>query len=146
VIDKLDESGPLQGFFVRKQYEAVRRRLPPDPQAAIALAHTCGWRMHSEVLTLERRQLDLEAGTLGLDAGTTKNDDGRVVYLPPELKALLGGVSELVAMKITGHKTRAVFDRYIVSPGDLQEAARRIAGQTSGQSKGARLETRLASV
>jgi hypothetical protein len=31
-------------------------------------------------------------------------------------------------MTITGHKTRAVFDRYhIVSPGDLQEAARRLA-------------------
>ena len=43
------------------------------------------------------------------------------------------GVPERVALTITGHKTRAVFDRYhIVSPGDLQEAARRIAGTISG--------------
>jgi integrase len=36
-------------------------------------------------------------------------------------------VPERVAMAITGHKTRAVFDRYhIVSPGDLEAAAKRL--------------------
>ena len=37
------------------------------------------------------------------------------------------GVPERIAMLLTGHKTRAVFERYnIVSSGDLRDAARRL--------------------
>jgi len=199
LLELPEEGKPRSGFFEDAQYEAVRRHLPEDLQVAIALSYTLGWRMQSEVLVLERRQLDLRAGTVRLDPGSTKNDEGRVVYLPPELitlctaqearvKALekqLGqiirwlfphltgrlmgtrkvdfrragrtacrragvtryrhdfrrtavrnmvnnGISEKVAMTITGHKTRSIFDRYnIVSPGQLQEAAAKL-GQPSG--------------
>jgi len=45
------------------------------------------------------------------------------------------GVPECVAMKVTGHKTRAVFDRYhSVSPGDLQDVARKRSGTFQGTS------------
>src|SRR5437867_10972809 len=37
------------------------------------------------------------------------------------------GIPERVAMQISGHKTRAIFDRYhIASDGDLREAATRL--------------------
>jgi integrase len=89
-------SDDRQGFFEREQFAAVRKYLSEDLQVAATVAYTFGWRIQSEVLTLERRQLDLGAETLRLDPGTTKNDDGRLVYLTPELKTLLSAQVERV--------------------------------------------------
>ena len=96
IFHKPKEAAPRGGFFEWPQYEAVRRRLAPDLQVAVTVAYTLGWRMQSEVLALERRHLDLGAGTLRLDPGMAKNDEGRVVYLTPELRTLLGEQLERV--------------------------------------------------
>ncbi len=45
------------------------------------------------------------------------------------------GVPERVAMNITGHRTRSIFDRYhILSPQDLKDAARKLTGTFWAQS------------
>ena len=88
-FELLKEAPPRAGFFEADRYEAVRRHLAEDLRVAVAFAYTYGWRMRSEVLTLERRHVDLRAGTVRLDPGSTKNSEGRIVYLTPELKTLL---------------------------------------------------------
>ncbi len=197
-IHKLTEALPRAGFFERADFEAVRRHLRPDLQCAVTIAHSYGWRMQSEVLTLTLSQVDLGAGTLRINPGGSKTGEGRVVYLSSEVRMMLeeqlervrtlsrklgrvipylfphltaghfqgerirdfrkswtracktaglsgmlrhdlrrtaarnlirSGVPEVVSMRITGHRTRSVFDRYnIVSPADLQDAARKMAG------------------
>ena len=205
-IKKLEEHNTRTGFFEPAAFASVMKHLTriygsheepaPDLQLACLIAYTYGWRITSEGLILARHQVDMVEGTIRIDPGVTKNKDGRVVYLTPQVrdamaahlatldewqhatgkitpwlfintkpKHLAGarlrhfwkswrracvaagyphmlrhdfrrtavrnmvnsGVSETVAMKVTGHRTRAVFDRYnIVSPTDLERAARLI--------------------
>ena len=207
----LRENNVRAGFFEREQYLSVLKHLPMSMQPVVTFAYVTGWRINSEVLPLEWRQVDLKAGEVRLDPGTTKNLEGRVFYLTSELKELLkaqrkaadriqrrkgmivqhvffhdlptkdggvgfwsghaiapsgfyhawcrarivagcpgsiphdfrrtaihnmvrAGIPERVAMKLSGHKTRSVFDRYnVVSDGDLREASNRL-GHTFGHS------------
>jgi hypothetical protein len=69
LVERLKESAPRAGFFEDDQYKAVVRRLPADLQVVAAIAHRFGWRVRSEIVTLERRHLDLKAGTLRLEPG-----------------------------------------------------------------------------
>ena len=207
-IKMLREAPARAGFFEREQYESVLRHLPVELQAVIVFTYITGWRMASEVLPLEWRQVDFEAGEVRLDPGTTKNREGRVFPFTTELRAVLlaqldlhkelkklghisplvfwrmiadgrggekkpqrivslnkswkaacrsagcpgriphdmrrsavrnlvrAGISERVAMMMTGHKTRSVFERYnITSHGDLRDAARLLdaASQKTGR-------------
>jgi integrase len=205
----LRENNVRAGFFERQQYVTVLRHLPTSMQPVVTFAYVTGWRINSEVLPLQWRQVDLKAGEVRLDPGTTKNLEGRIFYLTSELKDLLkvqrkaadriqrrkgmivqhvffhdvptmngdvgfwsghaiapsgfyhawcrariaagcpgsiphdfrrtairnmvrAGIPERVAMKLSGHKTRSVFDRYnVVSDGDLRDASRRL-GHTGG--------------
>jgi len=176
--------------FDRAQFDALVKHLPAHLVPPITFAYLTGWRVPSEVLTLEWSQVDFTASVVRLEVGTTKNDDGRLFPfdLLPELPMILreqeavrrelhrtgvivpwvfhrngkpirdfrrswenactkgacpgriphdfrrtavrnlvrAGVPERVAMQLTGHKTRSVFDRYhIVPESDLREATAR---------------------
>jgi integrase len=85
----LREDNVRVGFFEREQYEAVLARLPEGMRPVVTFAYVTGWRINSEVLPLQWRQVDLRVGEVRLDPGTTKNREGRVFYLTPELHQLL---------------------------------------------------------
>ena len=52
------------------------------------------------------------------------------------------GIPERVAMKLSGHKTRNIFDRYnIVSPNDLKQASTKMEAYLQSQNHGHNLGT-----
>ncbi len=63
-------------YLMRVQNGCQRRSVVGSRRSARAA--TCGILPPREILSLERRQLDLKAGTLRLEPGTTKNGEGRV--------------------------------------------------------------------
>jgi integrase len=90
-IPMLRENNVRQGFFEREQFEAVLAHLPEALRPVVAFAYATGWRVTSEVLPMEWRQVDFAAGEVRLDAGSTKNGDGRVFPFTADLRDLLEG-------------------------------------------------------
>jgi integrase len=208
---KIQADNPRKGFFEDAEVERLLRALREVIAEGrdignewlvpyVTVTYWVGTR-RDELLTLERRQVDLETGKVTLDHGTTKNKEARVFYLPSQaLEALRAwdettqalerdrgaivrhvfhrhgerircfpydvwhaaceraglpgrilhdfrrtaarnyrrsGVSEGVVMKILGHKTRSIFERYnIKNEADLQEAAQAVAGENRDRSAG----------
>ncbi len=190
-IPMLVENNVRTGFFEREQLVAVRAQLPPELRGVVSFAYITGWRVPSEILTMQWHQVNFDAGVVRLDPGKTKNREGRVFPFTVELRAILetqradttslqrrtgriipwvfhrrgapikslygawrsackaagvpgriphdfrrtavrnlerAGVARSVAMKLTGHKTEAVYRRYaVVSEADLLEAVGKLS-------------------
>src|SRR5205823_6180112 len=88
-ITTLREDNVRAGFFERQQIGAVCKRLSEEAAAAVRFCYITGWRSYSEVFPLRWSQVDFKGGFVRLDPGTTKNREGRVFPLTPELRALL---------------------------------------------------------
>jgi integrase len=86
---RLEESAPRAGFFESEEFNAIIPHLPECLKGPMTFSYLTGWRCRSEVLPLQWRNVDFEAGTVRLDMGTTKNKDGRIIYMTVQLRALL---------------------------------------------------------
>jgi site-specific recombinase XerD len=88
-ISLLHEAAPRKGFFSESEFRAVLAHLSDDIKPVVHTAFLTGWRVDSEILTRKKHNLDLSTGWLRLDAGETKNGEGRMFPLTPELREVL---------------------------------------------------------
>ncbi|MGQ0557890.1 MAG: tyrosine-type recombinase/integrase [Nitrospiraceae bacterium] len=87
----LDVRNTRTGFFEREDFEAIRAHLPESLQGVVTVGYCTGWRIRSEVLTLQWKQIDWTAGIIRLEPNTTKNSEGRTFpfTILPELAETL---------------------------------------------------------
>src|SRR5260370_21559618 len=88
-IPFLKEDNVRVGFFEREQFLSVLQRLAEPVRPVTLFAYITGWRIDSEVLPLEWRQVDFGAGEVRLDPGKTKNGEGRPFPMTRDLAELL---------------------------------------------------------
>jgi integrase len=88
-IPLLREDNVRRGFFEAEEFEAVRRRLPPDLADFVSFLYTTGWRWRSEAARLRWANVAFDAGEVRLEPGTTKTGEGRIFPFTAELRALL---------------------------------------------------------
>ncbi len=97
----------------------------------------CPWICHRGGIRLQKLTRSWRKACERVGLGKmVSNDDGKKVWqgkIPHDFRRtavrsmLRAGISEKIAMAISGHKTRSVFDRYnIVNESDLRAAAQRL--------------------
>jgi integrase len=90
--------------------------LPESLQSVIEFAYITGWRIPSEILTLEWRQIDFTAGEVRVDPETTKNREWRVFPITDDLRALLESRhAEYQRLKLKGQIVPWVFCRMVAT-------------------------------
>jgi integrase len=135
-----------KGFFEERDFRALLANLDSEIQGAVEFAYLTGWRIRSEVFTLQWPQVDFEAGEIRLETDTTKNGEGRTfpIGVLPELRAILErqrAYTDAVQRK-TGRIIPWVFHRNgarIKSIRGAWKAACKAAGLVNAEGKATRI-------
>ncbi|MBN1547536.1 MAG: tyrosine-type recombinase/integrase [Syntrophaceae bacterium] len=90
-IPMLKENNIRKGFIEHADYLALRDVLPDYLKPVLMFGYYTGWR-RGEILGLKWSHIDLREGTVRLEPGETKNNEGRTLYLEPELWEMLKGL------------------------------------------------------
>jgi integrase len=88
-IPRLHEDNVRKGFFEADQFAALLPHLDENIQPLFQTAYITGWRIPSEIATRQWANVDFQSGWLRLEPGETKNKEGRMFPLTPELRAIL---------------------------------------------------------
>jgi len=108
----LREDNIRKGFFEAEQFAAVCRHLPAPLVPLVRFAYLTGWRLRSEILLFEWRQVDWQGRVVRLDPGTTKNREGRSFPFTAAIEALLRDQhAEHDRLKKEGRLVALVFHR-----------------------------------
>lgn len=83
-IPMLKENNVRKGFFELSEFRALMAALSEDIRPIVSFAYFTACR-RGEVIPLRWRQVDLQSGFVHLEKGTTKNGDGRLIPLVPEV-------------------------------------------------------------
>ncbi len=75
-IPTLEVRNVRTGSFEEPEFRSVMAHLSEDLRPVAEFAYLTGWRKQ-EILKLQWRQVNFEAGIVRLEPGTTKNDEGR---------------------------------------------------------------------
>lgn len=105
-IPMMKEHNVRTGFFEPEQFDAVVSHLPEPIRPVVLFAYYTGWRITSDVLPLQWRQIDRLAGEVRLDPGTTKNDEART-FPYAEVQEL----RELIEARWAAHRALAAKGR-----------------------------------
>jgi integrase len=88
-ISMLPERSQPRGCVEDAEYRAILNNLPEYLKPIIQTAYLTGWRINSDILTLQKHHLDLESGCLRLAKGEPNEQGIREFPLTPELREVL---------------------------------------------------------